>query len=182
MSSHKPFDLKSTSTDQGLGNSAGHSKDWEMVSSPNCWWDKGKTQASVKKAVILGKLKYSLLHSFLYKTNILRTYFVPGTVWGAAAEQWLKETKSLPSGISHSCGDSKQWTVTQVNVKFQENAMKKNKADDGERGGDGRGAAALNADGQWRSPWGGAFEQNRKMRQRKQSPKVLRGRVLGVFN
>ena len=35
-----------------------------------------------------------------------------------------------------------------MNVKFQENAMKKNKAGDGERGGDGRGAAALNEDGQ----------------------------------
>lgn len=45
-------------------------------------------------------------------------------------------------------GTANNEQFTQVNVEFQGNARKKNKAGDGEHGGDGRGAAALNADGQ----------------------------------
>lgn len=42
---------------------------------------------------------------------------------------------------------SKQWTIKEVSTEFQEEAVKKHKASGGE-GEDGRGATALNRDGQ----------------------------------
>ena len=57
-------------------------------------------------------------------------------------------TRSLPWGAQTFEGVSKQWTISQVNIEFQETSMKKNKACDGEGGGDERGAAAVSEDGQ----------------------------------
>lgn len=46
-----------------------------------------------------------------------------------------------------TCVGSKQWTIKEVSIEFQEEAMKKNKASGGD-GEDGRVAAALNREGQ----------------------------------